>query len=39
MAVDELQAGAELNAKVAEKVMGWEAKIFSAPDVRDPLKP
>lgn len=34
----EPRAGPELDALVAEKVVEWKAKIFSAPDVSDPLR-
>lgn len=37
MSDTELQAGPELDARMAE-LMGWEPKIFSSPDVRDPLR-
>lgn len=38
MEIDSMEAGPELDAQIAEEVMGSEAKIFSAPDVRDPLR-
>lgn len=38
MGIDSMVAGAELDATVAEEVMGLEAAIYSAPDVTDPLR-